>query len=163
MIKIQLVFHTYFRGLIAFQVYRDGQGEEWFDEGKKVLDKMEVWAKHSAANFENKLRLLEAEYHASMCNITAAKAAYEASARLSREHGLIHEQGLACELYAKFLTSIIETDGAMHSFKCAHACYVQWGAAAKAEQVWQDNNLGSMSDGSVNLLFSIKQARERAW
>ncbi|KAL7525383.1 hypothetical protein ACHAXR_000986, partial [Thalassiosira sp. AJA248-18] len=102
-----------------------------------------------------------AEYYASTCKIALAKASYEASVRSARDYGLVHEQGLACELYAKFLDSIIETDAAMYWFKCAHACYVQWGAAAKAEQVWKDHNLGLMPVGGVDQIFSSKHGR--AW
>lgn len=91
--KINLVFHAFFMGLIAFQMYRDGEGEKHLDEGKKALEKMEVWSRCSTANFINKLLLLEAEHHASMCNIAAAKAAYEASVKSARDHGLVHEQG----------------------------------------------------------------------
>ena len=42
--------------------------------------------------------LCEAEDYASMCNIVAAKESYELSAKTARDHGLVHEQGLACEV-----------------------------------------------------------------
>lgn len=155
-----MVCHTFFKGLVAFQNYRAGDGEEWLDEGKKVFDKMKIWIKNSTANFENKLRLLEAEHQASMCNIVAAKAAYEASVRCARDNGLIHEQALACELYGKFLSSIIETNEALCWFKCAHVCYVQWGAAAKAERFWNEHNLGTSVDGSVDQFAVYKHGRE---
>jgi len=141
-LKIQLVFHTFYTGLIAFEMHRDGGGKEQLAKGKDVLDKMKIWSKCSTSNFDNKLLLLEAECHASMCDIKAAKVAFEASGRSARDHGLIHEQGLACELYGKFLTSIVEADEALRWFKCAHTCYIQWGAAAKAEWLWTEHNLG---------------------
>jgi len=149
LLKIQMVCHTFLKGLMAFQTFRDGGGEKWLDEGKQVFNKMERWVKHCPANFANKLLLLEAEHHASMCNIIAAKAAYEASVRSARDNCLVHEQGLACELYGRFLLSVIETDESLIWFKCAHACYLQWGAVAKAEQVWNDHNLGVSTVGSI--------------
>lgn len=94
--KIQGVFHSFFMGLIHFQTYRDGEGESYMDEGKKAMEKMHTWVKHSPATYENKLHLIKAEYHASSANIQAARAAYEASVRSARDHGLVHEQALAC-------------------------------------------------------------------
>ena len=91
--KIHLVFDAFFMGLIAFKMYRDGEGEEHLDKGKKALDKMKILSNCSTANFGNKLLLLEAEHQASMCNIHAANVAFEESVRSARDHGLVHEQG----------------------------------------------------------------------
>ncbi|KAL7540948.1 hypothetical protein ACHAXR_010516 [Thalassiosira sp. AJA248-18] len=156
--KIQLIHHSFYRGLIAFQLYRDGEGEEWLDVGKKLLDKMELWVKNSKAIFESKLILLEAEHYASMCNIVAAKESYELSAQTARDHGLVHEQGLACELHGKFLSSISETMEASHWFQRAHTCYMQWGALSKAAQLQKDHNL-FIPDGN-NMSSSMKHERD---
>ena len=161
--KIQLIYHTFYRGLIAYQMHRNGDGEEHLDQGKKVLDKMELWNQRaSKAVFENKLYLLEAEHYASNCNIQAAKESYELSAKTARDHGLVHEQGLAYELYGKFLTSIGEPD-ASHWFQQAYSCYVQWGAVAKAEQLRKDGKLGSPEEVTSTFnpsLVSIKHGRD---
>ena len=93
MLKIHTVFHTFFMGLIAFHTYRDGEGEDYLEKGKEALVKMEVWGNCSAATHTNKLLLLKAEHHASMCNIDAAKAAFQASVRAACDYGLVHEQG----------------------------------------------------------------------
>lgn len=47
---------------------------------------------------ENKLLLLEAELFASQCNREAALKKYEASIKSARDHGFVHEQGLAYEV-----------------------------------------------------------------
>lgn len=96
--KLQLIYHTFYHGLIAFQSYREGEGEAFLEEGKKVLSKMEQWAKNSKVIFENKLYLIEAEHYASLCHIVAAKESYELSAETARNHGLLHEVGLAYEV-----------------------------------------------------------------
>ena len=99
MLKITIVYRTFYRGLIAYQLYRNGEGEEWLDEGKTVLDKVEMWRQNANKSiFESKLILLEAEHYASNCNIVAAKESYELSAKTARDYGLVHEQGLACEV-----------------------------------------------------------------
>jgi len=157
--KIQLVIHTFFMGLIAFQMYMDGKGEEYLDEGKQVLNKLKIWNNCAVANFQNKLLLLEAYHCASVFNTRTAREGFNASIQSARDHGLIQEQGLACELYGKFLTSIIETDEAIVYFKCAHACYMQWGAVAKAEQVRKDHNLNVSPVESAGQ-FMNKHCRE---
>ncbi len=104
-------------------MFRDGGGEEHLDEGKKVLDKMKAWSKCSDTNFNNKLLLLEAEYHASMCDIKAAKVAFEASVRSARDHGLVQEQGEQPPVYdslARYAFTYFRILHAMHS-KVLHA------------------------------------------
>ena len=49
--------------------------------------------------------------------------------------------GLAYEMYGKFLASIC--DDANKWFLKAHECYIQWGAIAKANQLWDDHDLAS--------------------
>lgn len=93
MIKIQTIVHDFFAGIMAFHSYREGQGDEYLETGKEVFGKMMVWSKCSADNFQNKLLLLEAEQHASLFNINAARVKFEASIRSAQDHGLIHEQG----------------------------------------------------------------------
>jgi hypothetical protein len=48
--------------------------------------------------------------------IVASKESYELSAKSARDHGLVHEQGLACELYGNYLSSI-GNPVASHGFK----------------------------------------------
>ena len=113
MIKIRVLHCTFYRGLVAFQLYRDGQGEDWLDEGKRILTKVEGWSRNCCTSlFENKLHLLRAENFASDGNIARAKKSYELSVALAGDVGLVHEQGLAAEYYGKFLSSIVEFDEA---------------------------------------------------
>mmetsp|Transcript_20337 Transcript_20337/g.34956 ORF Transcript_20337/g.34956 Transcript_20337/m.34956 type:complete len:434 (+) Transcript_20337:2-1303(+) len=152
--KIGLIYLTFYRGLIAFQRYRDGDGEEWLDEGAKTLERMQVWnTKASKAIFENKLYLLESEHYACNCNIVAANESYELSAKTARDNGLVHEQGLAYELCGKFLSSIGDIDS-LHFFQKAHSCYVSWGAVVKAEQIRKDWNV----DVGGNLTMSLSSS-----
>lgn len=97
--RIQLISTSLYRGLISFQLFRAGEGEDWLAEGKKMLNKMEMWTKDCSKDvFENKLYLLEAENYASDDHIVAAKESYELSITSARDHGLIHEQGLSSEV-----------------------------------------------------------------
>ena len=92
--RLEMIHYTFYRGIIAFQRHRNGEGEEWLDEGKKVLEKMELWnEKCNKAIFENKLTLLEAEHFSILGRTVASKESYELSAKIARDNGLIHEQG----------------------------------------------------------------------
>lgn len=46
-------------------------------------------------------------------------------------------------------------------YKLAHTCYIQWGAHAKAKQLWDDHNLQPRSDeNEVIGRFMNKHGRE---
>lgn len=107
---------------------------------------------------ENKLILLEAENYASMCNVVAAKESYELSIKVARDNGYIHEQGLAYECMGKYLMSAVEVRGAERCFFSAHECYMQWGAKAKAKQLWMDWNLDSSTESIEHC--TIKHERD---
>lgn len=93
--KIQLIYHIFYRGIVAFNLYRDGKGENWLGVGIEMLNQMEIWVENSKPIIENKLILIEAEHYASMCNVVAAKESYVLSIQVARDNGYIHEQGLA--------------------------------------------------------------------
>jgi len=156
--KIQLMYSTFFRGLVLFQSYRDGAGEDCFEEGKLILDKVRRWEANCKEMFENKVVLLEAEYYASNCNIVAAMESYELAAELARGNGFVHEQGLSYELYGKFLSSVAEIVEATKYFHEAHDCYRIWGANAKADEVWKEHNLAA---GQVNYVARTNKKHDR--
>ena len=156
--KIHFLFHTFYRGLISFQMYRDGEGEEWFEEGKTVLNKFDSWHCNYVSNVENKLLLLRAEYMAATCEINGARAAYEASIKSAQDHGFVHEQGLAYEFMGMFLNSVVETSAALVCFKHAYECYMQWGAIAKADQIRMKYNFDLLKE-ELNSV-TIKRGRE---
>jgi len=158
--KINLIHRTFFSALLAFRRYRDGEGEEFLAKGQAVLEKMRLWSKNSKAIFENKLLLLESEYYACLCNVVASKESYELSAKSARDHGLVHEQGLACELYGNYLSSI-GNPVASQWFQKAHTCYLQWGALAKAEQLREEFNLDLVEIVKASSLSSAKHGREK--
>merc|ERR1711862_511046 len=158
--KMDLIYATFFRGLVLLQRYRDGSGEDCFEEGKLILDKVRNWETNCKVMFENKVVLLEAEYYASNCNIVAAKESYELAAELARDKGLVHEQGLAYELYGKFLSSIVETEEATAYFIEAHDCYKSWGAQAKADRLWKERNLSSFAGREIRTARTRKHGRD---
>lgn len=156
--KVQRVYHIFYRGVIAFNLYRDGKGEKWLKEGEEMLAQMEVWVSNSKPIFENKLILMEAEHYASMCNVVAAKESYELAIKVANDNGYTHEQGLAYECFGRYLSSIVEVEDAEQCFMNAYTCYRQWGAFAKADKLWEDHGLDS-STGDIGIC-TIKHERD---
>lgn len=158
--KVQLLHSVFYHGIVLFQLHRDGEGGEYFEKGKAVMELMRRWEPNCKHTFESKLVLLEAECksenlltvteinlthscqdYASNCNIVASKESYELSAKIALENGLVHERGLAFELYGKFLKSIVEIDDALKYLGMACDCYTVWGAHAKVSWLVKEHNL----------------------
>lgn len=59
-----------------------------------------------------------------------AEEKYQAAIESARRHRFVHEEGLANELFADFLTSCGKTDQAKLFLTRARACYETWGAVA---------------------------------
>lgn len=156
MTKLVIIYRDFFRAIIAFHMYAEGEGEEWFDEGVKVLKKFEFWTTLSKDVFENKLIFLQAEHCVASCDIKKARKSFEASIALARDHGYINEQGLAFERYGNFLESIVETTEASVCYKSAHVCYLQWGALAIAAHVWNKYNLSTCNEGVHPVLIGAE-------
>lgn len=140
-------------------MYLQGEGEEWFEEGKEILKKLEFWATISKDVFESKLLLLQAEQSAASCDVKKARKLFHASIMAAKDHGYIHEQGLAFERYGNFLESLVETTEASLCYKSAHVCYVQWGGLAIAEHVWNKYNLGTRNADVHHLTTAAATAK----
>ena len=76
------------------------------------------------------------------------------SAKLAQDNGLLHEQGLAYELYGKFLKSIVEIDKARRYFLMACNCYSTWGAHAKVSALLGEHDL-TMADQIEEVIDSV--------
>ena len=59
--RVQVLNAMFYHGLISFQSFRGGEGEECFEKGKATLEKMKRWEPNCKRTFHSKLLLLEAE------------------------------------------------------------------------------------------------------
>jgi len=156
--KFQAIYYYFYKGIVAYQLFREGNGAHFLEEGNEILSKVKSWHR-SCNHVENKLLLLQAEYFASKCKRNSAKEKYDASIKSARDHGFVHEQGLAYECMGKYLSSIVEISEAMQCFKKAHVCYMQWGAYGKAKQIKIDHGLDTDDDNTNKGTTK----RERDW
>lgn len=59
--KVQLIYYMFYKGIVLFNFYREGKGDNYLDQGKEILDQVEIWANDcNESIFKNKLILLEA-------------------------------------------------------------------------------------------------------
>ena len=103
---------------MQFQLFRDGEGDAYFDEGKEMLKELEKYEQRSMHIAKrNMVLLLQAEFYASNCKVNKAKATYLAAIQSSRAYNY---QGLAYEKLGNYLSEICEVSEAeeMHKNAC---------------------------------------------
>jgi len=124
-------------GLASFWIYRQTNDPKWAARGKKAKLTLKKWAESSRHNFLHKMCLLKAEECFCDNDIKAAKLLYEKAISSAREHRFVHDEGLACECAAYFFMRQDNSMGiSLGYFLQAHKKYVEWGAIAKANEVF---------------------------
>ncbi len=154
-------FHALFRGLVLFALYRQepDNSKRRLDRGKEMMDQVGKWAEVSEEVFGNKWYLLQAEYSASLKS-DDAKQFYETSIRAAKDHGNIHELGLALELYGDYQSSLGCMADAHACYESAYMYYFQWGANAVAEKLMEKHSLDlNSADDSELKAASLKRTR----
>jgi len=139
--SIHVIFFTFFRGLVAFQLYSEDGDDYRLKEGKEMMEKMAVWAQISMHVFGNKWLLLKAEYSASVHENNQAEHLYKKSISAARDNGNIHELGMSYELLGNYYLANGSKEDSTHYIKKAFLCYQRWGATVVAEKVLHDHDL----------------------
>ena len=49
---VQYLYAMFYRGLALFQTYRDGEGEDYFEKGKSILETVRRWEPNCKRTFE---------------------------------------------------------------------------------------------------------------
>ena len=153
------IYHTFFSGLISFQLYRTLGGDKRLKNGKEMLDRMKTWA--DAALLENKRLLLEAEYAALTNNESNdAEQLYKSSIKTAQDHLNIHELALAYELFGNYHTERSRGDS-NGCFEKAFVYYTQWGATKVAQRVSEQHDLNmAFVDDFLLQVQNAKHARQ---
>ncbi|KAL7552242.1 hypothetical protein ACHAWF_015466 [Thalassiosira exigua] len=105
---------------------------------KKALTFMKEKGEHNSWNYNNKIKLLEAELSSVTCTPEGASEVmntYNASIRAARASKFIHEEGLACEFAALHCLKLGQTKDALDLFSKAKTCYSEWGSNVKVESI----------------------------
>jgi len=136
-----VIYHTFFGGLAALQIYRQDGGEERLKEGREMMDKMRKFSQNSVSVFRNKWLLLKAEYLASFQRSDGADDIYKESIQAAQDYGNIHELGLAYELFGNHVAAGGGTSDSKQYYSNAYLCYKQWGASVVAGSLSQKHDV----------------------
>ncbi|MDQ7785348.1 MAG: AAA family ATPase [Desulfomonilaceae bacterium] len=98
---------------------------------RKNLSKLKKWSRHAPMNYLHKYYLVEAERCRVVGRHAEAMEYYEKSIAAARAHEYVQEEGLAHELFGRFLLHTGDRSRAEKSIKEAISCYDKWGAQAK--------------------------------
>jgi len=161
------MYHTFFGGLVSFQLYRTLGGNDRLNKGREMLDQMRKWA--HVAPLENKRLLLEAE-HAASINSDDARQLFEASIKSAQDHGNIHELALAFELFGNYYEERSQDSNAKREdsnedsnqcYERAFFYYTQWGATKVAQRLSDIHNLSPAVVANVaSQVENLKHARQ---
>ena len=101
----------------------------------RSIRRMRRWARFNPGTFAHKLALLEAERARVGGDVRAAGPKYRQAIEGARERGFVHDEAVACELYARFWLAQGEPDAArLFLARARQACRL-WGAAAKVREL----------------------------
>lgn len=96
---------------------------------------LRAWAEHCPENFASRAALLDAEIARLQDHEIEAERLFEQAIRSARANGLVHEEGLASELAARFYAARGFGDIAHLYLRKARSCYLRWGAEGKVRQL----------------------------
>ena len=133
--KFIFIYRMFYSGLVAFNIFRETKDQYWMNLGTLAIKEIEVWAKECKWNFENKLLLLNAEYHFSIGDFNKATEEYHLSTSSAHAHRFFHEEAIGNELAGYFQLERGRKGASISLMKQAKECYLTWGASRKAEAV----------------------------
>ena len=107
----------------------------YLEEMERVRDSFAVLAANCPENFLCQLLLLSAEIERVSGRAETALELYEQAVQYAGETGMLQHQALANELSARFRLERGRTKAAALFLAEARACYAQWGATAKVEEL----------------------------
>jgi PAS domain S-box-containing protein len=99
------------------------------------LEKLDTWGLHCPENFSNRAALVGAEMARIEGRDADAMRLYEQAICSAREHGFVQNEGLACEVAARFYAARDFKTIADAYLRNARHCYLLWGADGKVQQL----------------------------
>ena len=139
-----LIYHTLFRGLVLFQLFRQQDSQvdvRRLKEGIEMMDQVGTWAKNAMSVFENKWLLLRAQHAASVKKTEEAQDLFNSSIKVSRDRGDIHELGLAYHQLGLYYSELGHDVKSRECLEKACVQYNEWGAMAVASQLLDNHDL----------------------
>lgn len=138
--RILSIYRDFFGGLVSLYLHREqgskNNSDKRLKHGEAMMHTLEKYSENATVVFNNKWRLLQAEYSSCVGEHNEAQRLYLASINAAKDHGNIHELALAYELRGNHLCSMDVHDLASEEcFRKAHVYYEQWGATAISKRL----------------------------
>lgn len=127
------MYQVFCEGMLAASLGRTDRGK--LRLAYRRLKCLEKLACCNPETFSNKACLLKAELQACTRKKGQSLALYDTAIELSRKHGFVHEEALACEKAARMLLECRRQVEAEAYLSKAMSLYCQWGAQAKVGQL----------------------------
>ena len=129
--------HKFILGLAAFRLYRKNLDFAWAERGRDCIKELKVWSEQGCTwNFEQKLKMLEAEENYCLGDFEGAKISYQDAISAARLHKFPNDEALACELAAKFYFKIGDMATSLKHYRMSHEIYCKYGADGKADKLF---------------------------
>jgi len=119
----------------AWNSAQAAEKQQYFDTLIEHDQQLKIWAAHCPANFENRAALVSAEIARIEGQMLDAEHLYERAIHSARANGFIHNEAVANELAAEFYRARGFATTADAYLRNARACYEQWGARGKVDQI----------------------------
>jgi PAS domain S-box-containing protein len=119
----------------AFDFATGSSRQEHFEALAGHHRQLEIWAENCPENFENRAALVGAEIARIEGRDLDAMRLYEQAIRSAREHGFVHNEGVAFEVAARFYRAHGSETSANAHLRNARHCYLRWGADGKVRQL----------------------------
>lgn len=131
--------HSFIAGLASYRLYRETNGTlKWYERGRNCLDEMKLYENQGGLwNFQHKVYLCAAEDSYCLGDFDNAKEYYRKAIDASKAHKFFNELAICHELAARFYFEIGDPQTALEHFTLAHKAYGVWGAAGKANQIFE--------------------------
>ena len=113
------------------------------------------WAETCPENFADRTALVDAEIARIEQRPLDAQRLYEVAIRSAREHGFVHNEGLANELAARFYAERGFETIANAYLQNARYCYLRWGADAKVQEIDRTHPHLSAAAETINATTTI--------
>ena len=135
---IQLLDYYFYTALALAAEYEGAPAatqREWRKVLMEHLNQLQEWAEHCSATFRDKHELVAAEVARLESRALDAEQLYEKAIHSARLNGFVHNEGLACELAARFYAER-GLDRISHLYlRDARYGYLRWGAEGKVSQL----------------------------
>ena len=140
-------FHAALARAAAFETASEETRERYLTSVTQLKRQLDVWAANCPENWGDRTALVGAELARIEGRNWDAQQLYEQAIALSRQHGLVQNEGLALETASRFYR-LRGFDAIAGSYRTeARRCYIRWGADGKVRRLIEQEPLAPTEGG----------------